>query len=183
VNKHPDTSVRVRGRRAGAMMSRQHLVMVSLPRRLRQRRADGLNAPAPLPVIERASVRANRTTCWARYYWCEPVMRTVSVRFRAVSTGQTMDGTTARVACRTSALVGAGLVFRPSPAHRPRPGGEPREDLTFTTDHPPICQLRRAGGAPSPASAFAARRYGLVIDNSGRVVRYRQFDPPGPGLN
>jgi hypothetical protein len=31
--------------------------------------------------------------------------------------------------------------------------------------------------------AFAAGRYGLVIDNTGRVVWYRRFDPAGPGLN
>jgi hypothetical protein len=67
------------------------------------------------------------------------------------------------------------------------PGGESLgEDLTFTTGHlPPDLPGYTAGGAaPSPGYvAFAAGRYGLVIDNSGRVVWYRQFDPAGPGLN
>jgi hypothetical protein len=39
------------------------------------------------------------------------------------------------------------------------------------------------GGAPSPGYVvFAAGRYGVVIDNHGRVVWYREF-PLGPGLN
>ncbi len=40
-----------------------------------------------------------------------------------------------------------------------------------------------SGSAPSPGYVlFAAGRYGLVIDNAGRVVWYRQF-PDGLGLN
>jgi hypothetical protein len=51
---------------------------------------------------------------------------------------------------------------------------------TLPTDLPPYV----AGGSdPSPGYVlFAAGRYGLVIDNTGRVVWYRRF-PDGVGLN
>lgn len=58
--------------------------------------------------------------------------------------------------------------------------------LDFTTDTLPADLPRyEAGGSdPSPGYvAFAAGRYGLVIDNIGRVVWYHAFPPPGPGLN
>jgi hypothetical protein len=55
----------------------------------------------------------------------------------------------------------------------------------FTTDTLPADLPRYvAGGAdPSPGFvSFSAGAYGVVIDNSGRVVWYRRFTP-GPGLN
>jgi hypothetical protein len=57
--------------------------------------------------------------------------------------------------------------------------------LAFETGALPadLPHYHAAGVDPSPGYVvFAAGRYGLVIDNSGRVVWYREF-PNGPGLN
>jgi len=66
------------------------------------------------------------------------------------------------------------------------PGGLAEgEPLTVTTDTLPSDLPRYTAGGldPSPGYVvFAAGRYGLVIDNTGRVVWYRRF-PIGPGLN
>ncbi|HUF66638.1 MAG TPA: arylsulfotransferase family protein [Gemmatimonadaceae bacterium] len=59
------------------------------------------------------------------------------------------------------------------------------ELLTLTTGALPsdLPVYSASGPAPSPGYvAFAAGSYGLVIDNSGRVVWYHRF-PDGPGLN
>ena len=56
---------------------------------------------------------------------------------------------------------------------------------SFTTGTlpPDLPSYRAAGTSPSPGYiAFAAGNYGVVIDNSGRVVWYRHF-PAGLGLN
>ena len=66
------------------------------------------------------------------------------------------------------------------------PGGLTRgAPLTFTTDTLPSDLPRYTAGGPDPTPGFvvfAAGRYGLVIDNDGRVVWYRRFEF-GPGLN
>ena len=57
--------------------------------------------------------------------------------------------------------------------------------LSFTTDTLPadLPTYVAAGTAPSPGYVvFGAGNYGLVIDNTGRVVWYHRF-PAGPGLN
>jgi hypothetical protein len=57
--------------------------------------------------------------------------------------------------------------------------------LLFATDTLPadLPKYEGAGADPSPGYVvFAAGRYGLVIDNTGRVVWYHRF-PNGPGLN
>jgi len=57
--------------------------------------------------------------------------------------------------------------------------------LPFTTAALPadIPTYTAAGASPSPGYlVFAAGAYGLVIDNTGRVVWYHRF-PNGPGLN
>lgn len=59
------------------------------------------------------------------------------------------------------------------------------DPLHLTTGSlPPDLPRYSAGGTdPSPGYVvFAAGRYGLVIDNTGRVVWYRHF-PDGAGLN
>ncbi len=59
------------------------------------------------------------------------------------------------------------------------------ETLTFTTGPIPDDLPRYVAGGPDPSPGyvvFGAGRYGLVIDNTGRVVWYRRF-PDGPGLN
>ena len=57
--------------------------------------------------------------------------------------------------------------------------------VKFTTDALPqdLPQYVASGSDPSPGYVvFAAGVYGVVIDNTGRVVWYRRF-PEGPGLN
>jgi hypothetical protein len=59
------------------------------------------------------------------------------------------------------------------------------EPMTFVTGALPsdLPTYSTSGTAPSPGFVvFAAGTYGLVIDNSGRVVWYRRFTN-GPGLN
>jgi hypothetical protein len=59
--------------------------------------------------------------------------------------------------------------------------GDPME---LTTDTLPSDLPRYKAGGPDPTPGyvvFAAGRYGVVIDNAGRVVWYRRF-PNGPGL-
>ena len=60
-----------------------------------------------------------------------------------------------------------------------------RDDLTFTTGSLPddLPSYTATGADASPGYVvMAAGLYGLVIDNTGRVVWYRRF-PNGPGLN
>ncbi|MDF2772564.1 MAG: hypothetical protein K0S86_2058, partial [Geminicoccaceae bacterium] len=60
-----------------------------------------------------------------------------------------------------------------------------RDGLTFTTGSLPddLPSYTATGADPSAGYVvMAAGRYGLVIDNTGRVVWYRRF-PNGPGLN
>jgi hypothetical protein len=57
--------------------------------------------------------------------------------------------------------------------------------LPFATGALPDDLPKYVGGGPDPSPGyvvFAAGRYGLVIDNTGRVVWYHRF-PNGPGLN
>jgi hypothetical protein len=65
------------------------------------------------------------------------------------------------------------------------PGGDTAGDaLAFTTGPLPddLPRYEAGGTDPSPGYVvFAAGRYGVVIDNTGRVVWYRGF-PAGPGL-
>jgi len=57
--------------------------------------------------------------------------------------------------------------------------------LSFFTDTLPGDLPRYVAGGPDPSPGyvvFAAGKYGLAIDNTGRVVWYQRF-PDGPGLN
>ena len=59
------------------------------------------------------------------------------------------------------------------------------ETLSFSTAALPsdLPRYSAAGSDPSPGYvAFAAGNYGIVIDNTGRIVWYHRF-PNGPGLN
>ncbi|MEO5589502.1 MAG: hypothetical protein ABIS03_07945, partial [Gemmatimonadaceae bacterium] len=61
----------------------------------------------------------------------------------------------------------------------------PGPTLRLSTETLPadLPKYSASGSDPSPGYvAFAAGNYGLVIDNSGRVVWYHRF-PNGPGLN
>lgn len=60
------------------------------------------------------------------------------------------------------------------------------DSVPFRTGPLPVDlpRYQASGSDPSPGYVvFAAGKYGVVIDNDGRVVWYRRFDPNGPGLN
>jgi len=66
-----------------------------------------------------------------------------------------------------------------------RCGATPSDILPFVTAALPsdLPAYTAAGPAPAPGYVvFAAGKYGVVIDNTGRVVWYHRF-PNGPGLN
>jgi hypothetical protein len=67
------------------------------------------------------------------------------------------------------------------------PGGVATSNpVTLTTGELPadLPAYRASGTSSTPGYVvFGAGRYGLVIDNSGRVVWYHEFAPSGPGLN
>lgn len=66
-----------------------------------------------------------------------------------------------------------------------RCGSTPGEIMSFTTGSLPADLPAYQVAGPAPDSgyvAFAAGNYGIVIDNSGRVVWYHRFTN-GPGLN
>jgi hypothetical protein len=115
----------------------------------------------------------------------------VAVRFHLLGATPGRDSiTSAVVPVADSAIIPVlGLVPSRDYILRPvayRAGNEAfGETLAFTTDAlPPDLPQYVAGGVdPLPGYVvFAARLYGLVIDNTGRVVWYRKF-PNGPGLS
>jgi Arylsulfotransferase (ASST) len=64
-------------------------------------------------------------------------------------------------------------------------GATTSDTLTFTTGTLPADLPSYTADGPDPAPGFvvfAAGRYGIVVDNTGRVVWYHRF-PDGPGLN
>ena len=153
----------------------------------------GVSAPVPLPVIEHTVVHDNPNNVLSAAVLVRASRAdSVEVRFRAFSMGQTADSVTPRVALRDGeALVPVQGLF-PGATYSARvaafgPGGESLgEEQSFTTGHLPTDLPSYTASGPAPSRgyvAFAAGRYGLVIDNTGRVVWYRRFDPTGPGLN
>jgi arylsulfotransferase ASST len=113
------------------------------------------------------------------------------VRFRlAADLPSAADSATPAVSVSVDSAVLPVLGLLPASSYVARvvaygPGGVATSDsLAFVTDMlPPDLPRYEAGGSdPSPGYVvFAAGRYGLVIDNTGRVVWYRRF-PDGPGL-
>ena len=116
----------------------------------------------------------------------------VAVRLSLVGTGAPADSLTpARSVAGESAVVPV-LGLLPARAYTLTPvafaagNSTLGESLAFTTDTLPSDLPRYAatGTDPSPGYVvFAAGVFGLVIDNSGRVVWYRRFPNKGPGLN
>jgi hypothetical protein len=144
--------------------------------------------PPPAPVIDMAAVAPNPNNV---------LSAVVSVRVRNADSvfvwlhptaDDSVTPATAPVGDAASIPV---LGLRPEQRYLLRtvargPGGTVLgETLEFTTGALPADLPRyTAGGAdPSPGYVvFAAGLYGLVIDNTGRVVWYHRF-PLGPGLN
>lgn len=115
----------------------------------------------------------------------------VSVRFRPGDASPEGDSVTPAVPATADSAMVPVLGLSPSRryvlhaiAHGS--GGSTLGDaIEFTTDTLPSDLPRYAASGTDPSPGYvvlAAGMYGLVIDNSGRVVWYRRF-PGGPGLN
>jgi hypothetical protein len=151
------------------------------------------NVVAPTPVAP--EITANAVTANANNVLSAIVTARVrfadsaAVFYRSASNADT--GTTAAVPVDGDSALIPVLGLLPATAYTVRvvvygrgapASGEP---LAFTTDPLPndLPQFVASGSDPSPGYvAFGAGRYGLVIDNTGRVVWYRRFEN-GPGLN
>ncbi|MEO7684654.1 MAG: arylsulfotransferase family protein [Gemmatimonadaceae bacterium] len=115
----------------------------------------------------------------------------VAVRFRLTDVATSIDSTTPGVQTLGDSAVVPVLGLLPERRYTFRPiaywpGGVVVGDANeITTRSLPadIPSYTASGSNPSPGYVvFAAGTYGLVVDNTGRVVWYRQF-PNGPGLN
>jgi hypothetical protein len=114
----------------------------------------------------------------------------VRVLFRVDSAAATADSATpAEPAREVNTLAVLGLLPETRYVMRPvaygRGGMTTGEPIPFTTGALPADLPRYLAGGDDPSPGyvvFAAGKYGLVIDNSGRVVWYRHF-PDGLWLN
>ena len=116
----------------------------------------------------------------------------IAVRFSLAGNVLPADSLTPGVPVAGDSAVVPVLGLLPARAYTLRPvaygaGGETLgESLDFTTDTLPsdLPRYTATGTDPSPGYVvFAAGVFGLVIDNTGRVVWYRRFPNKGPGLN
>jgi hypothetical protein len=114
-----------------------------------------------------------------------------SVAVRFASSGSGSENVTAAVAVSDDAAVVPVLGLAPDTRYTMRVVVYGRGQsvtsagIDFTTGTLPddLPRYTASGTDPSPGFVvFSAGRYGLAIDNSGRVVWYRRF-PNGPGLN
>jgi len=152
----------------------------------------GVAPPPEAPAIAQVTVTANPHNALSAIVSVRVRHAdSVAVRFRLADDAAAVDSMTPAVAPvgDVTAIPVLGLL----PVHRyslravayGAAGNAVGTRLEFTTDSLPSDLPRyTAGGAdPSPGYVvFAAGRYGIVIDNTGRVVWYRHF-PSGPGLS
>jgi hypothetical protein len=114
-----------------------------------------------------------------------------SVRLLFRGPGQQADSATPAVAASdTLQLAGLGLLPDTRYEFRVRAYGRGGTSLSamrsVTTGSLPadLPSYTTSGSYSEPGFVvFGSGRYGIVIDNSGRVVWYHRFDPNGPGLN
>ena len=115
----------------------------------------------------------------------------VAVQFHLGDVSSAADSVPPAVAVAGDSAVVPLLGLLPDHSYVARPmaygAGVPRigNPLDFTTGALPsdLPHYETSGSDPSPGFVvFAAGKYGLVIDNTGRVVWYRRF-ANGPGLN
>lgn len=149
-------------------------------------------APAPPPVIDAAAVLANEhnvlsATVSLRARHADSMI----VRYRVRDASVSAEDATPSVLLVGEAATVPVLGLLPGTRYVVRPvvygeGGVVLGDaLDITTGSLPPDLPRYAAGGPDPSPGyvvFAAGNYGLVIDNSGRIVWYRAF-PAGLGLN
>ena len=145
--------------------------------------------PTTFPVIDGAAVAANPNNV---------ISAVVTARVRFADSVAVQYGPVPALDSITPAVVPAGeaavipvLGLLPGTSYLMRVvvygegAAVPGVPLGFVTDTLPGDLPRYTAGGSGPAPglvAFAAGRYGLVIDNTGRVVWYRLYHD-GPGLN
>ena len=152
----------------------------------------GVMAPAH-PVIISATVAPNPTNVLSAVVSVRVGdAESVAVRFSFPGNALPADSLTPAVSVAGDSALVAVLGLHPARAYTLRPvaygaGGETLgEALEFTTETLPsdLPRYTASGTDPSPGFVvFAAGPFGLVIDNTGRVVWYRRFPNDGPGLN
>ena len=149
------------------------------------------SAPHPPPRIASASVQSNAQNAISAMVAIEARdADSVRVLFRIAAAAATADSATAaEVARDVNTLAVLGLLPETPYVMRPvaygRGGVTTGAPIPFITGALPADLPRyvASGDDPSPGYVvFAAARYGLVIDNTGRVVWYRHF-PDGLWLN
>jgi hypothetical protein len=148
-------------------------------------------APPAAPAFDAASVAPNPQNVLSAVVAVRVRgADSVAVRFHLADSALAGDGVTAAVAVADGAavipvlgLLAASRYALRAVAHGPG-GTTVGGALELTTDTLPsdLPRYVAAGSDPAPGYVvFAAGRYGLAIDNAGRVVWYRRF-PNGPGL-
>src|SRR5438094_1277419 len=174
------------GRDAGRAVARAVVLLVAIGCSI----DDGVRPGPPPPVVVASAVTANPDNVLA-------AVVTARARFAdSVAVGYGLAGAaldSATPAVTTLAAAAAVPLFGLAPETRytlrvvAYGGGQVAggDTLTLTTGALPadLPQYVASGSSPSPGYVvFAAALYGLVIDNTGRVVWYHLF-PNGPGLN
>ncbi len=154
--------------------------------------APGVTAPTQ-PAITSTSVASNPTNALSAVVMVRVRdADSVAVRFSLSGSVSSVDSLTPGVPVAGDSVVVPVLGLLPARAYTLRPvaygaGGETvGASLDFTTDTLPsdLPRYTATGTDPSPGYVvFAAGVFGLVIDNTGRVVWYRRFPKKGPGLN
>lgn len=152
---------------------------------------DGLLEPAACaePVVSRGAVARNSTNVLGVFVTAH--VRNADSAVVRFGVSAALDSATPAFAVHGDSVHAPVLGLHPSTTYRAqvvafnRCGTAMGEVLPFATGALPAdLPVYTAGGSdPSPGYVvFGAGSYGLVIDNSGRVVWYHRF-PNGPGLN
>ena len=151
---------------------------------------DGSVEPACFePMVSGAGVMKNATNALSVFVAAKVRgADSVIVRFGVYGSLDSLTPASAPGADSTIALV---LGLSPSTPYAAeviafnRCGATTSDPLFFTTEALPsdLPTYTASGSSPAPGYVvFGSGNYGLVIDNTGRVVWYRRF-PNGPGLN
>jgi hypothetical protein len=153
--------------------------------------SDRLLEPAACskPVVSRGAVTANPTNVLSVFVRADVrYADSVMVRF---GVDVALDSATPAFTANGDSVLTTVLGLNPATMYRAqmvafnRCGTTVGELLPFATGALPSDLPVYAAGGPAPSPGyvvFAAGNYGLVIDNTGRVVWYHHF-PNGPGLN
>jgi hypothetical protein len=154
-------------------------------------RTDTLGPSSTPPVFAAVSVAANPLNALSAVVTVRVRdADSVAVRFRLADTPVTRDSSTAAVTVTGDEVIVPVLGLLPGRRYDFRAVAYGRGGATIgpptglTTDTLPsdLPKYSTAGSDPTPGFVvFSAGKYGLAIDNTGRVVWYRRF-PTGPGL-